>query len=156
MSCRYYWWNYHYACRKSGKDVDEDTYYKYCRGYDYDDCPIYKAETGSGCFLTSACVEAKGLPDDCRELTVLRTFRDGYLRGHEGGEAAICEYYHTAPAIVEKIKQKNNAAQIFEQIYNELVIPCVQLIDADKNEDAFIKYRDYVEMLKAKYLSKKE
>ena len=39
MSCPYYWWNHNYACRKSKKDVDEDTYYKYCRNYDYDDCP---------------------------------------------------------------------------------------------------------------------
>lgn len=31
----------------------------------------------SGCYLTSACVNAKGLPDDCEELTVLRNFRDG-------------------------------------------------------------------------------
>ena len=42
MSCPFYWYNHHYACRKSGKDVNEDTYYKYCRNYDYDDCPIYK------------------------------------------------------------------------------------------------------------------
>lgn len=42
MSCPFYWYNRHYACRKSGKDVNEDTYDKYCRNYDYDDCPIYK------------------------------------------------------------------------------------------------------------------
>lgn len=24
MSCPYYWYNYHYACRKTGKDVNED------------------------------------------------------------------------------------------------------------------------------------
>ena len=34
MSCPFYWYNHHYACRKSGKDVNEDTYYKYCRNYD--------------------------------------------------------------------------------------------------------------------------
>ena len=40
MSCPFYWYNHHYACRKSGKDVNEDTYWrKYCRNYDYDDCP---------------------------------------------------------------------------------------------------------------------
>lgn len=40
MSCKFYWWNNHYACRKSGNDVDEDTYAKYCKNYDYEDCPI--------------------------------------------------------------------------------------------------------------------
>ena len=76
MSCPFYWYNHHYACRKSGKDVNEDTYDKYCRNYDYDDCPIYKGNDSGGCFLTSACTEARGLPDDCHELTVLRSFRD--------------------------------------------------------------------------------
>lgn len=28
MSCPFYWYNHHYACWKSGKDVNEDTYYK--------------------------------------------------------------------------------------------------------------------------------
>ena len=152
MSCPYYWWNNHYACRKSGKDVNDDIYYKYCRNYDYGDCPIYKGETTSGCYLTSACVEAKGMPDDCRELTVLRKFRDEYLKNRPEGDSAICEYYHTAPAIVEKIKQQNKASEIFESIYTDLVVPCVELIDANKNEEAFVKYRDYVKSLKEKFL----
>ena len=100
MSCPYYWYDNHYACRKSGKDVSEDIYYKYCRNYDYDDCPIYKGQETSGCFLTSACVEAKGLPDDCRELTVLRNFRDTYLKASADGQRDVCEYYHVAPMIV--------------------------------------------------------
>ena len=92
MSCPFYWYNHHYACRKTGQDVNEDTYYKYCRNYDYDDCPIYKGNDSGGCFLTSACTEARGLPDDCHELTVLRAFRDGYLRSQPEGEAEIAEY----------------------------------------------------------------
>ena len=54
MSCPYYWYDNHYACRKTGKDVNEDVYYKFCKNYDYDDCPIYKGQDTSGCFLTSA------------------------------------------------------------------------------------------------------
>ena len=106
MSCPFYWYNHHYACRKSGKDVNEDTYDKYCRNYDYDDCPIYKGNDSGGCFLTSACTEARGLPDDCHELTVLRSFRDGYLRSQPEGEAEIAEYYAVAPKIVDAIRSK--------------------------------------------------
>ena len=93
MSCPYYWWNNHYACRKSGKDVNEDTYGKYCKNYSYSDCPIYKGNDTSGCFLTSACVEARGLPDDCYELRVLRNFRDSYLVKQDCGECEINHYY---------------------------------------------------------------
>ena len=41
----------------------------------------------STCFLTSACVAARGLPDDCAELTALRAFRDGYVRSQPEGES---------------------------------------------------------------------
>lgn len=33
-----------------------------------------------GCFVTTACVKMLGLPDDCREMTVLRNFRDSLLK----------------------------------------------------------------------------
>lgn len=152
MSCPYYWYNHHYACRKTGKDVNEDTYYKYCRNYDYGDCPIYKGNNTSGCFLTSACVEAKGLPDDCHELTVLRSFRDGYMRATSAGVADICEYYHIAPAIVEKIKALPNAKEIFDRIYLELVLPCVEMIESGKNEEAYAAYKNYTRKLQAQYI----
>lgn len=154
MGCPYYWYNYNsYACRKSGKDVNEDTYYKYCRTYTYDQCPIYKGNDSSGCFLTSACVDARGLADDCRELTVLRAFRDGYMRSTPTGAADICEYYHTAPAIVEKIKALPNAREIFDRIYQELVLPCIALIDNGKNAEAYDTYRGYVKKLQKEYLT---
>lgn len=158
MSCRYYWWNNHYACRKSQKDVNEDIYRKYCRDYNYRECPIYKGESSSsgGCFLTSACVEAKGLPDDCKELTVLRSFRDNYLGKTENGSSEICAYYHVAPLIVEKIKSSAESMTVFEKIYNELVIPCVELIENNKYEEAHEKYRDYVVMLQNKYIKNME
>lgn len=152
MSCPYYHWNNHYACRKTGRDVNEDTYYKYCRDYDYDDCPIYKGNDTSGCFLTSACTEARGLPDDCHELTVLRTFRDGYMRTTETGAADICHYYHSAPAIVEKIRRSGNATEIFAAIYQELVLPCVKLIEEGQNSEAYALYKGYVKKLEVQYL----
>lgn len=152
MSCPYYWWNHHYACRKSGKDVNEDTYYKYCRTYDYDDCPIYKGNSTSGCFLTSACVEAMNLPDDCYELTTLRRFRDGYMRSTTTGAADICEYYHIAPTIVANIRKLPNAKNIFHQIYDELVAPCVTLIESGKEDEAYTKYRDYTKQLHQQYV----
>lgn len=155
MSCPYYCWNNHYACCKSGekKDVNEDVYYKYCRDYNYSDCPIYKGESSSGsCFLTSACVDAKGLADDCRELTVLREFRDGWLRAQPGGEEEVAEYYRIAPSIVEKIKARDDAMDIFEVIYNELVQPCVELIGSGKNEDAYELYKKMTQNLAVQYL----
>lgn len=155
MSCRFFHWDHNYACMKSGEDVDEDWYYKYCRNYDYTDCPIYKygeVSSGSTCFLTSACVEAMGLPDDCKELSTLRAFRDTYLKNIPDGETYIAEYYRLAPRIVQCIRADANARERFGEIYVELVLPCVALIEAGAFAEALEKYRQYVLLLKGKYL----
>ena len=80
MSCSYYTFRQgDYYCTKKSDYVNEDVYYKYCRNWDYSDCPVYKGDTSGGCYLTSACMYSKGLPDDCYELETLRNFRDTWL-----------------------------------------------------------------------------
>lgn len=158
MSCTYYWWNHHYACRKSGKDVDEDTYYKYCRNYDYSDCPIYKGKLPSdngNCYLTSACIAAKGLPDDCDELTTLRAFRDEYVAASKQGKEDIEHYYRVAPRVVAEINNKDNAKEVFTSIYSDLVLPCVYLIKAGALADAYNHYKEFSLMLESVYLKNK-
>lgn len=153
MSCSYYTFrNNDYYCTKKGDYVNSDVYYKYCRNYDYSYCPIYKDEPVSGCYLTSACVEAKGLPDDCYELTTLRKFRDGWLREQTFGEADIQEYYATAPKIVSGIRALPDAAAVFEGMYQELVLPCVRMIEAGAMEKAYEHYKQFLLHLKKQYL----
>ena len=157
--CRFYYYESGYSCalkreKEGSSSIDSDTVHRYCWGYHYEECPRYKnRDAGGGCYLTSACVEAKGLADDCKELTVLRNFRDTYMKSTAVGCADICEYYHTAPAIVEKIKQLPNAMEIFENIYYELVVPCVALIENGELEQAYLHYKDYVILMKKKYLN---
>lgn len=156
--CRFYYYESGYCCslkkeKEGNSSIDSDIVHKYCWGYHYEDCPRYRsyAFSSGGCFLTSACVEAKGLPDDCRELTILRAFRDGYMRSLPEGQADICEYYHTAPVIVKKIKELPNAKEIFDTIYSELVLPCVKLIENDQKHEAYIKYKEYTKKLQIMY-----
>lgn len=151
--CTYYSYDSGYSCalkrEKEGRSsIDEDTVKRYCWGYHYEECPRYKGRDSSGgCFLTSACTEARGLPDDCYELTTLRAFRDGYMKSFPQGQADICHYYHTAPAIVAKVRTLPNAKEVFDRIYEELVLPCVGLIEKGNNEEAYTQYRRYVKML---------
>lgn len=155
--CRYYYYDNGYSCavkrEKEGlSSIDSDTVHRYCWGYHYEECPRYKASTSSGgCYLTSACVEAKGLADDCKQLQSLRNFRDGYLRGTEGGEKEIAEYYLVAPKIVENIKKRNDSIDIFETIYEELIEPCVSFIEQGNNNQAHELYKEYTLRLKQKY-----
>lgn len=149
MSCSYYTFrNNDYYCYKKEDYVNSDVYNRYCRGYSYDECPIYKGETSSGgCYLTSACVEARGLPDDCEELTILRRFRDEWLKNQPGGLEEVVEYYATAPGIVERINAQPNAKVIWNELYETLVAPCVQLIQAGEMERAHEQYRDTAKKL---------
>lgn len=152
--CPYYYWNYDYACRKTGKAVDSDIYYKYCRDYNYDECPMYKNEEQTGgCFLSSACIKAYNLSDDCEELRVLRYFRDTYLINRKNGREEIEEYYHIAPFIVQAIEGEENSREVWKQMYEELVCTCVDLIKVDENEEAYVVYSEFVKKLKNKYLS---
>ena len=142
MSCSWYdFRNNDYYCMKKQDYVNSDVYYRYCRNYSYDECPIYKGNTDSGgCYLTSACVEAKGLPDDCEELTVLREFRDNWLKHRPGGLGEVAEYYASAPVIVEKINAREDAKEIWCRVYESLVRPCVELIKCGKMEETHALY----------------
>lgn len=141
-----------YYCIKQEKAVDSDTYYKYCRNYDYKDCPIYKHQSSSSsCFLTSACVSAKGLPDDCYELQVLRNYRDNWLAKAEGGLAAISHYYIVAPKIVAAIDKLAERSEIYEMIYNKMIKPCVEFIEQKKYQDAFELYKGMTLQLADEY-----
>ena len=148
MSCPFYklessgWFSNDYYCVKQEKAVDSDTYYKYCRNYDYRDCPIYKHQSSSGgCFLTSACTAARGLPDDCHELTVLRSYRDNWLKHQPDGVTLIAHYYDVAPKIVEAIDKREDRQEIWQGVYNNLVIPCVEMIEKGENHKALALYQ---------------
>ncbi len=154
MSCPYYTFRSNdYYCTKKGGYVNSDVYYKYCRKYDYDSCPIYKDEPSSGCYLTSACTEAKGLPDDCYELTALRAFRDRWLTAQPNGKEEISEYYRTAPAIVAAIHKRADSAAVFDRIYSELVAPCVAWIEENQMDRAHQHYKTYTLHLQEQYLN---
>lgn len=103
------------------------------------------------CFITTVCVETMGLPDDCHEMTILRRFRDGYLMQSELGRKAVEHYHRIAPPIVLAIRQSDNPVSECRHIYDSLINPCVELIEAGKPQEAFVYYRDGVFALARKY-----
>ena len=138
-------------CLKKDDFIDSETAKNYCC-YGGKDCPIYENNSSSGgCYLTTACVRYKGLPDNCIELSTLRSFRDGYMSSFEQGKRDVEEYYKTAPEIVEKINNSGNAADIYKELYSDVITPCVDLIREGKNEEAYKKYKAMVKSLKDKY-----
>ncbi len=104
------------------------------------------------CFITTACIEAKGLPDYCYELTTLRAFRDEYMSELPYGPALIAEYYKIAPQIVARIKQQPDAAEILTGLYSRIA-ESVEFIQMGENEKAMQTYSAVVLELKARYLA---
>ncbi|MBQ4110837.1 MAG: hypothetical protein IJC74_08150 [Clostridia bacterium] len=153
MSCSYYDFRCNdYYCMKKQDYVSSDIYYRYCRDYSYDDCPIYKDNGGSNCYLSTACVVAMDKPDNCEELTLLRKFRDNYMSSNPEMQKDIKEYYKFAPQIVAKINALENYKSIYREIYSNLICPCVKFILTGKYQEAYALYKNTYNDLKNKYL----
>lgn len=140
-----------YKCASCGNYTYEGKYSKgYCSYYggyydSNDSCNHWEegnnVSSSGGCFLTTACCEYKGLPDDCYELTTLRYLRDSYMKKSLVGSKLVDLYYDIAPDIVEKINLLDNKKEIYQEIYQEIQ-KIVILIEDTKYSDAVEKYID--------------
>lgn len=99
---------------------------------------------GPRCVLSSASVNYKKLPDDCYELQLLRDFRDSFMSKLTNGKQLIEEYYSLSDAIVGKVQEYKIEDEFYAKVYNELIIPSVNLIEKNKKNEAFHYYRQFV------------
>jgi hypothetical protein len=104
----------------------------------------------SACFLTTACVQHAGLPDDCEELTVMRAFRDGYLSRFEEGRLLIEQYYRIAPRIVERIRRAPDRRRTLGWILRE-VRASARAVGRGESEAAIVRYAAMVLRLQQRY-----
>jgi hypothetical protein len=79
---------------------------------------FYVQAVAAPCYLTTACVEYKGLADDGPELTAMRTLRE-YYRGDEYYDNLINEYYEKSPIILNNIP-KNDFNIVMDSIYDSV------------------------------------
>lgn len=104
----------------------------------------------SKCYLTSACVEYRGLPDDCHELMVLRAFRDDWLMAQPGGPGIVEAYYCMAPALVDAIEASGLARLVYGRIYG-VVLGCVGSIEEGWHREALRDYAALVRTLQSAF-----
>lgn len=103
------------------------------------------------CLIATACVEAKGLSDNCPELNILRAFRDSYIKNLPDGEKILLEYYTVAPRIVAAINNAYNRQQVYLNLY-EQIVSNVELIRLGKYDEVFRNYLRILNQLKQGYL----
>jgi len=113
-----------------------------------DDAP--KKSKWCCCFLTTAVCRWRGLPDDCEELTLLRRYRDTYLRNSETGVSAVEHYYEIAPSIATAINDDPDAKTIYHWIY-EVIHRCIDAIKREDYDSVFEQYKQMVLDLEARY-----
>lgn len=104
------------------------------------------------CYVTTAVCESLGKADDCRELALMRNYRDEYLLKTAGGEDIVEEYYNIAPTIVKHISRREDAKEIYAGIWETYLNPCIQMIEAHREKECQEVYTDMVNNLKKKYL----
>ncbi len=110
------------------------------------------SSSGSGCYITSACMEyfQDEFDDNCHELTVLRWFRDNFVSKED-----VDLYYSVAPTIVENINSIEDNEEIYNYIY-ENVETCVKAIENGDYAFAYTMYKSIVLTLNEQFGTKKE
>lgn len=109
-----------------------------------DDVPIL-----GGCFLTTACVEAMGLPDDCWALELARKFRDTYMAENLERAKEIKEYYEVAPQIVKEVDKTSDAKNTWKKFFWTDIVPFVDAIEQGQMDVAHNRYRAFMAKAKA-------
>lgn len=104
------------------------------------------------CYITTAVCESLGKGQDCRELKLLKDYRDQYLDTTPEGHALVEEYYDIAPTIVKRIGKQPDCSRLYEELYQEYLLPCIRRIEAQEYEACRVKYEEMVLDLKARYI----
>jgi hypothetical protein len=86
------------------------------------DQPIDPDAPAPSCFITTACCDLIGLPDDCWELATLRRFRDEVMLPSADGRADVARYYRLAPAILAAMHAAQQERRLLG-IYTRYILP---------------------------------
>ena len=103
------------------------------------------------CFITTAVCQMLGKPDDCYELTMFRHFRDTWLIGQPDGETLISEYYAIAPGIVKRIDDSGYSQQVYRNIWESYLNPCLHYLENGQYNDCKNLYVEMVTKLKKRF-----
>lgn len=104
------------------------------------------------CYITTAVCESLGKGPDCRELQLLKDYRDQYMSATKEGRALVEAYYDIAPTIVKRINRQPDRDQIYQKLYQEYLLPCIDQIKAQEYEACKAGYQEMVLALKEKYM----
>jgi hypothetical protein len=104
------------------------------------------------CFVTTAVCRGLHQPADCRELVMMKQYRDTYLLRQPDGERLIHEYYDIAPTIVKRIEKEASPEEKYLYLWNHYIRQCVALLDDNRQEQCREVYEGMMNELKEEYM----
>ena len=116
-------------------------------GYD----EIEKGFHRKWCYITTAACQYRGMDDDCEELNLLRAYRDGYMMSQPSGAQLIRDYYDIAPSIVKHIGKREDAKEIYDDVWERFIGPCIEDIRQGRLDACLSTYTEMVLDMKEKY-----
>lgn len=104
------------------------------------------------CYITTAVCDSLNKEDDCRELNLLRDYRDNILAAETEGQELINEYYDIAPTIVKRINRSEGSDEVYSKLYDEFIVKCIKSIENYEYDKCREIYTEMVTELKKKYV----
>lgn len=105
--------------------------------------------SGFGCYITTIVCEILGYEDDCEVLSVMREFRDTYLKiGHI---PVLLEYDQIGPVISEYLRCDQERERVALEAMQKYLLPCTIAYKNGNPEKALNIYLAMIAELKRKY-----
>lgn len=130
------------------KKEEENTYKK---EKSYSSSSYTENYSGGGCFITSAVCEFLHKPDDCKELNVMREYRDKEGERDIRIRKLIEEYYRIAPEIVSKIDEDENREEVYKLLWTDYIANIYEAIINGKRNKALHMYIEMTLVLSKQY-----
>jgi len=131
-----------YYCQKKGATITTDTYNKYCKNYNYNNCPIYKeaSNSSSSCFITTVVCNILKKRDNDEILQNLRLFRNDILHTNKEYHDILKEYDIVGPILADCIINDKDKTKMAAFLYYHVLIPISNRIIQKNYDDAVEKY----------------
>lgn len=104
------------------------------------------------CFVTTAVCCGIHKPQNCREIALMKRYRDEYMFKQADGEELIREYYDIAPTIVKRISKEASPEEKYMYLWDNYISKCVALVEQKKNEQCKQLYAKMMSELKEEYM----
>ena len=106
---------------------------------------------GSGCYVTTACLDALNLPKESLELVAMKVLTREHILKSFSGKKDYLSYQKKGPAIVSAISTQKDPGSIWERVYEQLQNVTQSVLDGNYVR-GHQQYKDLILGLEAQFV----